>query len=64
MFTAAAWKPTQIAVLLMIFQQLAAIDAVMFYTVDIFRSAGSQIDENLSANIIGLVQVVSFKGFV
>jgi len=51
-------KPTLIAVVLMVFQQLAAIDAVMFYTVDIFREAGTDIDENLSANIVGGVQVV------
>lgn len=52
-------KPTMIAVVLMVFQQLSAIDAVMFYTVDIFRSSGADIDENLSANIVGGVQVVS-----
>jgi facilitated trehalose transporter len=51
-------KPTLIALVLMVFQQLSALDAVMFYTVDIFRAAGADIDENLSANIVGGVQVV------
>ncbi|OXA62850.1 Facilitated trehalose transporter Tret1 [Folsomia candida] len=52
-------KPTIIALMLMVFQQLSAIDAVMFYTVDIFRAAGTDIDENLSANIVGTVQVLA-----
>lgn len=53
-----ALKPTILAVSLMVFQQLAAIDAVMFYTVDIFASSGADINENLSANIVGAIQVV------
>lgn len=54
-----ALKPTLLAVFLMVFQQLAAIDAVMFYTVDIFEESGVDINENLSANIVGAIQVVS-----
>ncbi|ODM92464.1 Facilitated trehalose transporter Tret1, partial [Orchesella cincta] len=52
-------KPTVLAVSLMVFQQLAAIDAVMFYTVDIFASSGADINENLSANIVGAIQVLA-----
>ena len=52
-------KPTSICFALMFFQQLSGIDAVMFYAVDIFHSAGSDMDENLAANIVGAVQVVS-----
>ena len=51
-------KPISIALALMLFQQSSGIDAVMLYTVDIFRSAGSNINENLSTNIVGAVQVV------
>ncbi|CAL8087044.1 unnamed protein product [Orchesella dallaii] len=54
-----ALKPTALAVSLMVFQQLAAIDAVMFYTVDIFTSSGADINENLSANIVGAIQVLA-----
>lgn len=43
----------------MVWQEGSGIDGVMLYTVDIFRSAGSGMNENLSTIIIGVVQVVS-----
>lgn len=52
-------KPTLILLGLMLFQQLSGINAVIFYTVEIFEDAGSDMDSNLSAIIIGIVQVVA-----
>lgn len=43
---------------LMSFQQLCGIDAVLFYTVNIFQAAGSTIDPFLATIIIGLTEVV------
>ncbi|KAG5676724.1 hypothetical protein PVAND_006536 [Polypedilum vanderplanki] len=48
-------KPLLIALGLMFFQQLSGINAVIFYTVSIFKDAGSTIDENLCTIIVGVV---------
>jgi len=58
--TASILKPTGICLGLMFFQQASGIDAVVFYTVDIFREAGTNLDSNLSTIIVGGVQVISF----
>lgn len=47
-----------ICVMLMFFQQFSGINAVIFFTVPIFQSAGSNIDPNICAIIIGVVQVL------
>ncbi|XP_011263555.1 facilitated trehalose transporter Tret1-2 homolog [Camponotus floridanus] len=43
---------------LMFFQQLCGIDAILFYTVNIFQAANSTIDPFLATIIIGLTEVV------
>ncbi|XP_006624016.1 facilitated trehalose transporter Tret1 isoform X2 [Apis dorsata] len=52
-------KPVFISLGLMFFQQFSGINAVIFYTVQIFKDAGSTIDENLSTIIVGLVNFIS-----
>ncbi|XP_069674212.1 facilitated trehalose transporter Tret1-like isoform X1 [Periplaneta americana] len=44
---------------LMIFQQLSGINAVIFYTVDIFKASKSTLSPYLSTLIIGIVQVLA-----
>lgn len=48
-----------ICVALMFFQQFSGINAVIFFSVSIFKSAGSNIDPAICAIIIGVVQVLS-----
>ncbi|CAL8087068.1 unnamed protein product [Orchesella dallaii] len=52
-------RPSLLMIALMCFQQLSGINAVIFYTSDIFSSAGSTMDENLSTIIVGIVQFVA-----
>ncbi|XP_043265491.1 facilitated trehalose transporter Tret1-like isoform X1 [Colletes gigas] len=52
-------KPLLISLGLMFFQQLSGINAVIFYTVQIFKDAGSSIDENLSTIFVGIVNFIS-----
>ncbi|BFF92930.1 facilitated trehalose transporter Tret1-2 homolog [Drosophila madeirensis] len=47
-----------ISMLLMFFQQFSGINAVIFYTVPIFQSAGSTLDASVCSIIVGLVQVI------
>jgi len=46
-------------VTLMFFQQFSGVNLVIFYTVTIFKAAGSTIDPNLSAIIVGIVQFIA-----
>lgn len=48
-----------IAIGLMFFQQMSGINAVIFYTSDIFRDSGTSIDAKISTIIVGSIQVVS-----
>ncbi|XP_050440909.1 facilitated trehalose transporter Tret1-like isoform X2 [Adelges cooleyi] len=52
-------KPLLISMGLMLFQQFSGINAVIFYTVKIFKEAGSSIDENLCTIIVGIVNFLS-----
>ncbi|XP_034173018.2 trehalose transporter 1 isoform X1 [Osmia lignaria lignaria] len=52
-------KPLLISLGLMFFQQLSGINAVIFYTVQIFKDAGSSIDSNISTIIVGVVNFIS-----
>ncbi|XP_037933161.1 facilitated trehalose transporter Tret1 [Teleopsis dalmanni] len=44
---------------LMFFQQLCGINAVIFYSTDIFRDAQTGIDEQLSTILVGVMQVIA-----
>lgn len=48
-------KPLLISLGLMFFQQMSGINAVVFYTVQIFGYAGSTLDGNTSTIIVGVV---------
>lgn len=51
-------RPLFISVMIMFFQQFSGINAVMFYTVSIFQSAGYKNSE-LATVVIGVVQVIA-----
>ena len=50
------WKPLGVSMGLMFFQQFTGINAMVFYTTDIFTSAGSALDCRYATIIIGVVQ--------
>jgi len=52
------WKPLGVSMGLMFFQQFTGVNAMVFYTVDIFDAAGSTIDGRYATIIIGVVQFV------
>lgn len=47
-----------ICIMLMFFQQFSGINAVIFYAVPIFKSAGSTLDPSVCSIIVGVVQVL------
>lgn len=51
-------KGIMISLALMLFQQFSGINAVIFYTVPIFKAAGSSLDPDVCSIIVGFVQVV------
>lgn len=56
--TKAGRKAAITCVGLMFFQQLCGIDAILFYTVNIFQAANSTIDPFLATIVIGFTEVV------
>ncbi|XP_059049626.1 facilitated trehalose transporter Tret1-like isoform X2 [Achroia grisella] len=58
-FSSAVLKPLTVGFALLIFQQFSGIDAVIFFTVEIFQNAGSTLDAMTATIIIGLVQLLS-----
>ncbi|CAG7828152.1 unnamed protein product, partial [Allacma fusca] len=55
----AALKPILIVFFLFLFQELSGIDAVLFFTVDIFAASGAQLDNYYATIIVGVVQVIA-----
>lgn len=54
-------RPVSVAFFIYFFQVVTGIDPVLFYTVDIFKSAQVNLDEYYSTIIIGVIQVVSVQ---
>lgn len=55
----AAKKALIIALALMFFQQLSGINAIIFYTSDIFKASGTKLDPQTAAIIVGGFQAIS-----
>lgn len=52
-------RPISIGIMLMFMQQCCGILPIVAFTVDIFNSAGTNIGDNLSTIIVGVIQVVN-----
>ena len=52
-------KPLGISMGIMFFQQFTGINAMIFYTVSIFKSAGTTLDGRYATIIIGFVQLIA-----
>lgn len=57
-FSSVVIKPLIVGFALLFFQQFSGIDAVIFFTVEIFQSAGSKLDAMTATIIIGVVQLI------
>lgn len=53
------YKPFMLSILLMLFQQFSGVNAVLFYTVQIFESAKSSLDSALATILVSIVQVIA-----
>lgn len=53
------FKLLSIVLGLMFFQQMSGINAVIFYTTQIFNQAGSSLDESVCTTIVGVVNFVA-----
>lgn len=56
---AAGYKAYIIALALMFFQQLCGINAIIFYTPDIFASSGAKVDPQFATICVGAFQVIA-----
>ncbi|KAG1674333.1 Facilitated trehalose transporter Tret1-2 [Nymphon striatum] len=56
------YKPLIICLSIMAFQQVCGVNAIVFYTVSIFKNAGSSIDPKLSTIIVGVTQFIGTFG--
>lgn len=52
-------RPLFISLLLLFFQQMTGVEAVLVYTVDIFEYSGSIVDPHTSVIIVGCLQVTA-----
>lgn len=59
LFSRACLMPLGIGVGLLVIQQVSGIDAVIFFTVEIFRASGSTLNSYFSTIIVGAVQLIS-----
>nr|CAD7427427.1 unnamed protein product [Timema monikensis] len=57
--TTAAKKALLVSLGLMVFQQLSGVNAVIFYTSNIFTEAGSDIKPAIATIIVGVIQVIA-----
>ena len=57
LFSMSYLKPFIVSTGLMLFQQLSGINAVMFYSVSIFKDAGSSVHSNIATIILGVVNI-------
>lgn len=51
--------PSLLCLALFFFQEFSGVNALLFYTVTIFRAAGSTIDDYSATIIVGLIQVIA-----
>ncbi|XP_041988024.1 facilitated trehalose transporter Tret1-like [Aricia agestis] len=58
-FSSAVMRPLVVGFALLFFQQFSGIDAVIFFTVEIFQSAGSTLDAMTATVVVGVVQLLS-----
>ncbi|XP_038214758.1 facilitated trehalose transporter Tret1-like [Zerene cesonia] len=58
-FSSVVIKPLIVGFALLFFQQFSGIDAVIFFTVEIFQNAGSKLNAMTATIIVGAVQLFS-----
>ncbi|ODN03647.1 Facilitated trehalose transporter Tret1 [Orchesella cincta] len=52
-------RPMFISLLLLFFQQMTGVEAILVYTVDIFDKSGSALDPHTSVIVVGSLQVIA-----
>lgn len=66
LFKGYVWKPLAISMAIMFFQQFSGINAIIYFSVTIFQSAGSVLNSHYEGFIIGFVQLIAtaMSGFL